>query len=60
MTAPAPTPAEAAIIDRFGIFDEERVVEYRRLAAAAVAAYRATQDGGAEEAVRRVASQPPC
>jgi hypothetical protein len=27
MTAPAPTPEEAAPIDRFGIFDEERVVE---------------------------------
>lgn len=83
MTAPAPTPAEQAVIDRFGIFDEERVVEVvaraiyatwkevlatwegsplpmpsdevaAHLAAAAVAAYRATQDGGAEEAVRRV------
>jgi hypothetical protein len=68
MTAPAPTPAEQATIDRFGIFAEERVVEevaraltvpmpewrggpdadyWRMRARAAVAAYRATQDGGA-------------
>jgi hypothetical protein len=75
MNAPAPTPAEQQIIDRFGIFAEERVVEevaraihavdefgnypvqnwateiesnradYRRLAAAAVAAYRANTGG---------------
>jgi hypothetical protein len=76
VTAPAPSPAEQSVIDRFGIFAEERVIEevaraiyeaemphttwtiqaphLRRIAAAAVAAYRATQDGGAEEAVRRV------
>ena len=36
--------------------DTDRIV-YRKFAAAAVAAYRATQDGGAEEAVRREAMQ---